>query len=48
MAILQSKTNSNLYPISNGAISNGLEKAPNLDYKVSPVFDADYVSNGTR
>ena len=30
------------------SISNDIEWPPNLDFKVTPIFDAEYDINGTR
>ena len=35
-----------VYDISIGAIFNDLERPPNPDFKVMPIFDAEYLSNG--
>ena len=32
--------------LSNGAISNDLERNPNLVFKVTPFFDTEYLANG--
>jgi len=32
--------------LSNGTVFNDLERPPNPDFKVTPIFDAEYVING--
>jgi len=36
------------YDSAIGAIFNDLERLPNPHFKVTPIFDAEYLSNGTR
>jgi len=35
-----------VYHLSVGAIFNDLERPPYQDFKVTPIFDAEYVING--
>ena len=36
-----------VYDLSNGAISNNLERPPNPSFKVTPFFDVEYLIKGT-
>jgi len=36
------------HDLSNGAVFNDLERPLTTDFKVTPLFDAEYLRNGTR
>ena len=48
-AIVAMKCHQETVPrLSNGTIFNDLERPPNPDFKVTPLFDAEFLRNDTK